>query len=576
MADTTQQPPITSFLEGRKHQVVPHFATQKDGATSSPSDTPRLNVKASRRSDTESQISPPSKRQAVMASEEQLSVATTIQDVVHGPMEFHALQVAIMDTPQFQRLRDLKQLGCCDKVYPTANHNRFVHSLGVAYFATKFVSRLRTQQPELRITDKDELCVGVAALCHDLGHGPFSHMFERFLHNYQEDKKLQNWCHEDQSIRLFKHLLQSNNIDIRRYGLDAKDQVFIEEMILGNDGPSRVKKGRALGEKKEFLYDIVNNAVSGFDVDKLDYLIRDQKATHDPGFKGECIQRLLQTAVVMENNDVCGQDKAEGFSEDQKRQHICFPTKSADDILDNVFRCRYRMHRKVYTHKAVVAHEFMICDILALIQDIPLIASSTGSLCTIKEAVHDMEAYTRLNDSVLGFIQNVDKKTLQPVQQQKLEQALALQTRINRRKAYKFVGEVYYDDCANKYDTDDTDEINEAALQDIVEVGTQIEADRLEQADLITEVRCCHYGSKQDNPLDKMRFFKKNSPEEGAYKLLNLQPQAYGTSVDIPQHFMKKTLRIFCKHEGETLKLAKEAFRTVFETTDEEIGLSQQ
>ncbi|WAR11710.1 SAMH1-like protein, partial [Mya arenaria] len=79
-----------------------------------------------------------------------------VNDPIHGHIKLHPLCVAIIDTPEFQRLRSIKQLGNGYFVYPGASHNRFEHSLG----------------------NTDILCVEIAGLCHDLGHGPFSHLFD--------------------------------------------------------------------------------------------------------------------------------------------------------------------------------------------------------------------------------------------------------------------------------------------------------------------------------------------------------------------------------------------------------------
>uniref|UniRef100_A0A9J8ANF4 HD domain-containing protein n=1 Tax=Cyprinus carpio carpio TaxID=630221 RepID=A0A9J8ANF4_CYPCA len=109
-------------------------------------------------------------------------------DPIHGQMELHPLLVKIIDTPQFQRLRHIKQLGTKYLVYPGATHTRFEHSLGVAYLARCLLKTLRENQPELNITKQDFLCVQIAALCHDMGHGPFSHLFDgMFIPEVQPD-----------------------------------------------------------------------------------------------------------------------------------------------------------------------------------------------------------------------------------------------------------------------------------------------------------------------------------------------------------------------------------------------------
>ena len=89
--------------------------------------------------------------------------------------------MAIVDTPQFQRLRYLKQTGVCHFVYPNATHTRFQHSIGVGHLAFKFAEKLRKENPQL-VDEKDSVCVMIAGLCHDLGHGPFSHLWEGFVH----------------------------------------------------------------------------------------------------------------------------------------------------------------------------------------------------------------------------------------------------------------------------------------------------------------------------------------------------------------------------------------------------------
>ena len=101
-----------------------------------------------------------------------------IMDPIHGLMQLDGLFAEIVDTPQFQRLRDLKQLGSAYFIFPGASHNRFEHSLGVAQLSKIWANKFRTDQPELGCTERQVDLVGLAGLCHDLGHGPFSHVFD--------------------------------------------------------------------------------------------------------------------------------------------------------------------------------------------------------------------------------------------------------------------------------------------------------------------------------------------------------------------------------------------------------------
>uniref|UniRef100_A0A9J7Y3G3 HD domain-containing protein n=1 Tax=Cyprinus carpio carpio TaxID=630221 RepID=A0A9J7Y3G3_CYPCA len=158
-----------------------------------------------------------------------------VNDSIHGHIELHPLLVKIIDTPQFQRLRHIKQLGGAYWVFPGASHNRFEHSIGVAYLAGCMVKSLQEKQPELHITNRDILCVTIAGLCHDLGHGPFSHLFDKkFIPAVQSDAK---WKHEEASVNMFRHMVKENNLEplMVSYGLDMEnDLTFIDELIKGH------------------------------------------------------------------------------------------------------------------------------------------------------------------------------------------------------------------------------------------------------------------------------------------------------------------------------------------------------
>ena len=97
-----------------------------------------------------------------------------IYDPIHDFIQVTPLMKQIIDTPEFQRLRELKQLGATYFVFPSATHSRFAHSLGVSHLAGKLMETLQKNQERLQISDRDIELTCIAALVHDIGHGPFS------------------------------------------------------------------------------------------------------------------------------------------------------------------------------------------------------------------------------------------------------------------------------------------------------------------------------------------------------------------------------------------------------------------
>ncbi|XP_047953110.1 deoxynucleoside triphosphate triphosphohydrolase SAMHD1 homolog isoform X1 [Salvia hispanica] len=141
-----------------------------------------------------------------------------VHDNVHGNIYLDPLSLKFIDTEQFQRLRDLKQLGVSYMVYPGAVHSRFEHSLGVYWLASEAINRLKTHQGlELDIDNFDKQTVKIAGLLHDLGHGPFSHMFEReFIPRVLHGLKWNDVCrsHEEMSLKMIDYIVDEHNIDI--------------------------------------------------------------------------------------------------------------------------------------------------------------------------------------------------------------------------------------------------------------------------------------------------------------------------------------------------------------------------
>jgi HD superfamily phosphohydrolase len=163
-------------------------------------------------------------------------------DDVHKSIPYDPLIEAIVDTPQMQRLRALKQLGTSEMTYIATTHSRFEHSWGVMHLAEKLVKEIRRKQPKLGITDKDIACVKIAGLLHDLGHGPFSHVYDgmfrkklrvaenkgewlgqSFASKYYDGlpKQIDEWSHEDGSLMMIDALLAHLGLRIDESNLDA-------------------------------------------------------------------------------------------------------------------------------------------------------------------------------------------------------------------------------------------------------------------------------------------------------------------------------------------------------------------
>lgn len=160
-----------------------------------------------------------------------------VKDPIHGYILLDELALGLIDTPEVQRLRRIRQLGLSNFVYPGANHTRFEHSLGTLHLADQLLD-------QLGIAGKERDEVQAAALLHDIGHGPFSHSTEELLEKYTGK------THYD-----IGHLVTSGRIADILYP-HSLDPSIIAKLIRGES---------ALGQ-------LIN---SELDVDRMDYLVRD-------------------------------------------------------------------------------------------------------------------------------------------------------------------------------------------------------------------------------------------------------------------------------------------------------------
>jgi len=264
----------------------------------------------------------------------------TIYDNIHGDINIDPIAQSIIDTPEFQRLRYIHQTGVLYLVYPTAVHSRYEHSLGVYHLGITMIKKLKEKHPEINISNEIVLLIGIAGLCHDLGHLLFSHLFDDYflekLPNYNELKNMtKNVVHENRSIFLLNHIVEKYNINLN------KDQLKVIGDLI-NPKDAKYTKWKSKYQIGEWIMQIISNPINSIDVDKFDYLTRDTKAV---GLKYNFnYKRIINEAKIINDK-------------------LCYSSQCSEDIYQ-MFFIRYRLHRQIYNHKTVKAIEILIIKLL--------------------------------------------------------------------------------------------------------------------------------------------------------------------------------------------------------------------
>ncbi|VDP32672.1 unnamed protein product [Schistosoma curassoni] len=157
-----------------------------------------------------------------------------VQDAVHGVIELESLAVQLIDSPEFQRLREIKQLGIAYFVFPSCQHSRFEHSIGTYHMAKKLLETIHNDKnysgPAL--SSSEQLAIRIAALCHDLGHGPFSHLWEEFVK--RGGSEYSEYNHETISGHVLYQIICSKptlQSELNNLGVDMN---LIRSLILGD------------------------------------------------------------------------------------------------------------------------------------------------------------------------------------------------------------------------------------------------------------------------------------------------------------------------------------------------------
>ena len=235
---------------------------------------------------------------------------TQIRDPVHGYIYVNELECKIIDSPVFQRLRKIRQLASAHLTYPGALHTRFEHCIGSMHLAKRAANHLKSQE----IINKDlsnEL--SIAALLHDIGHGPFSHLFEEVLHE-------KGITHENITDRIIR---ETEIADIlSKFGVNVKK---FSNLCVGTSK-----------NHPRFMNDIIAGFLS---VDSMDYLLRDSY------FSGVEYGKV-DVHRIIDAYEIAGKKLA--------------INKDSVYALESLMLARYEMFRAVYFHKSVRASAVMI------------------------------------------------------------------------------------------------------------------------------------------------------------------------------------------------------------------------
>ena len=207
-----------------------------------------------------------------------ISDAIIIQDAVYGPIKLDKLAISLLEHPLIQRLRYIKQLGCANYVYPSANHNRFEHSLGVYFITCNIIEQLKKELIRQGINLEKDLdfktlgnAMKAAAILHDIGQPPFSHDLEPFLETAFIQKMESGEIEKAAPHELLSKLIIEKSDFISNICEEFSiDKSLVGNFITGNE----MKDSRYL-----FAQKVINGDI---DADKIDYLLRDAHFTGVP------------------------------------------------------------------------------------------------------------------------------------------------------------------------------------------------------------------------------------------------------------------------------------------------------
>lgn len=278
-----------------------------------------------------------------------------LRDAIHDYIHVDHLVIwRLINSQEMQRLRRVKQLGGTYQVFQSAEHSRFVHSLGVYQVVRRM---LETECIDNELSDYDKLCVMCAGLLHDIGHGPFSHSFEGV---FEED-------HEDMSVRMILENSQVHDI----------------LLTIHEDLPKDVASIIQHTHKNQILIQMVS---SQLDADRMDYLLRDSYMTGTTYGQFD-MSRILRTMRISDGKIVY--------------------KESGVQAIENYILARYHMYWQVYYHPTARSYEHLLQSVFQRVKDLYALnyefKTNLKYLLPFLKNELTVEDFTRLDEAIVLY-----------------------------------------------------------------------------------------------------------------------------------------------------------------------------
>lgn len=313
-----------------------------------------------------------------------------IRDNVYGDIEVSVKFAELINTKEFQRLRRIKQLATAEQVFPGATHSRFAHSIGVFHVMTKIINHfekiLFSIGQEQFVDAKEKDIILAAALLHDIGHGPFSHAFEKAVISPKV------YSHEEWTEKIIVEDGTEINKVLRDWGSDVPKRVveYINYRMQEKnsiEGMDYVKEGIL----PDFKFIFTSLVSSQLDADRMDYLLRDS-FNCGVNFGKFDLENLIEGMSI-------GVDKDGKFRVCVKKNYLA--------NVEEYFFARYQMYRNIYLHPYKVLSETLLEKILRKACDYYLNAKLRASdipnliLAIFEHADISLQDYLQLDDTVV-------------------------------------------------------------------------------------------------------------------------------------------------------------------------------